>query len=125
MYCNDDDENVASNLLNHYLKLIVPDPNDYILSSGLNITELMLREGEDAVLDLTKENHNKLISEHEWQEVRDKFQPMQAITIPANFKMAVEFLSLDVVSVLFPLYFTVIEFKVNENISFCRKIAKN
>jgi len=67
----------------------------------------MLREGEDAVLDLTKENHNKLISEHEWQEVRDKFQPMQAITIPANFKMAVEFLSLDVVSVLFPLYFTV------------------
>ena len=90
-----------SNLLNHYLKLIVPDPNDYILSSGLNITELMLREGEDAVLDLTKENHNKLISEHEWQEVRDKFQPMQAITIPANFKRAVEFLSLDVVSVCF------------------------
>lgn len=102
MYYND--EYVTSNreiLINHNLKLIVPDPNDYVLSSGLNITELMLWEGEDAILDLTKENRNQLISEDEWQEVQGNFKPMQEIKIPPNFKKAVDFLCSGVVSILF------------------------
>ncbi|RUP17556.1 hypothetical protein BC936DRAFT_139443, partial [Jimgerdemannia flammicorona] len=74
----------------------IPDANDYILSTGLNVTDV-IRE-KDVIVDLSSKNPICGTTE-EWEEIQQDFQLTLDVLcrdIPSNYEKAVDFLCKDV-----------------------------